>query len=63
MLVGGGYASGRAPQGNSPFFYMSVLWDVSDNKTSPYKDAYGRSIPIIRAGFNIPLFQGGGRGF
>lgn len=63
LLVGGGYASGRSPQGNSPFFYMSVLWDISDNKSSPYKDAYGRSIPIIRAGFNIPLFQGGGRGF
>lgn len=61
LLVGGGYSSGRNPHGNSPFFYMSVLWDVSDNKTSPYKDSYGRSIPIIRAGFNIPLFQGGNR--
>lgn len=63
LLVGGGYASGRMGTGNSPFFYMSVLWDISDNKSSPYKDSYGRSIPIIRAGINVPLFQGGGHGF
>lgn len=62
VLVGAGYATGRAKQGNSPFFYFSLMWDVSGNTNSPYTDAYGRSIPIIRAGFNIPLFQGGGGG-
>lgn len=64
VLVGAGYCSGRDGRANTPFFYMSVLWDVSGNKTSPYTDAYGRSIPVIRAGFNIPLFQGrGGMGY
>lgn len=60
VLVGGGYATGRDANSNSPFFYMSVLWDVSGNKQSPYTDAFGRSIPIFRAGFNIPIFQGRG---
>jgi hypothetical protein len=60
VLVGAGYASGRAKEGNSPFFYMSLMWDVSGNENSPYTDQFGRSVPIIRAGFNIPLFQGGG---
>lgn len=57
VLVGGGYTSGRTPDGRSPFFYMSVLFDVSGNKNSPYTDGNGRVIPVIRAGFNIPLFQ------
>jgi hypothetical protein len=57
LLVGGGYTSGRSPDGRSPFFYMSLLFDVSGNTNSPYTDGAGRTIPIIRAGFNIPLFQ------
>ena len=61
VLVGGGYCSGRARDFNSAFFYMSVLWDVSGNSNSPYTDAYGRSVPVIRAGFSIPLFQGKSR--
>ncbi len=61
VLVGGGYCSGRARDFNSAFFYMSVLWDVSGNSNSPYTDGYGRSVPVIRAGFTIPLFQGKGR--
>lgn len=60
LLIGAGYTQGRAREGNSPFFYVSVLWDVSGNDNSPYTDAYGRSVPIIRAGFNVPLFQGRG---
>jgi len=58
MLVGAGYTQGRDKYGNSGFFYLSVLWDVSGSSNSPYTDAYGRSVPIIRAGFNVPLFQG-----
>jgi len=57
VLIGGGYTSGRSPDGRSPFFYLSVLFDVSGNKNSPYTDGNGRTIPVIRAGFNIPLFQ------
>ena len=60
FLVGGGYTSGRFGRGGGPFYYLAVLFDVSGNKNSPYTDAYGRTIPIIRGGIQIPLFQGGG---
>lgn len=61
LLVGGGYTTGRYGRGGGPFYYLSVLFDVSENLYSPYTDAYGRSIPIIRGGIQIPLFQGGGK--
>ncbi len=62
LLIGGGYTTGRFGKGGGPFYYLSVLFDVSGDENSPYTDAYGRSIPIIRAGLQIPLFQGqGGR--
>lgn len=57
VLVGGGYTTGRRDGGNT-FYYFSVLWDVSKVAESPYIDAAGRSIPIIKAGINIGLFQG-----
>ncbi|MEK7225897.1 MAG: hypothetical protein AAB221_09470 [Bacteroidota bacterium] len=60
FLVGGGYTTGRYGRGGGPFYYLAVLFDVSGNKNSPYTDAYGRTIPIIRGGIQIPLFQGGG---
>jgi hypothetical protein len=63
VLVGGGICSGREGVG-SPYFYFSVLWDVSGNLNSPYVDGLGRSVPILKAGIQIPLFQGdGGGGF
>jgi len=58
LLVGGGYTTGRDREGNNPFFYLAVLWDVSGNKNSPYTDGYGRTIPIIRTGVQVPLFRG-----
>lgn len=58
FLIGGGYTTGRQGQGGSPFFYLAVLFDVSGNLNSPYTDAYGRTIPIIRGGIQVPLFQG-----
>lgn len=61
FLVGGGYTSGRQGRGGEPFFYLAVLFDVSDNVNSPYTDAYGRTIPIVRGGIQVPLFQGGGK--
>jgi hypothetical protein len=61
FLVGGGYTTGRYGRGGDPFFYVAVLFDLSNNINSPYTDGYGRSIPIIRGGIQIPLFQGGGR--
>lgn len=60
FLVGGGYAGGRNRDSRS-FYYISVLWDVAKKSNSPYVDNQGRGVPIIRAGYNIALFQGGGR--
>jgi hypothetical protein len=58
ILVGGGYTTGRDPDNKSPYGYLAVLFDVSKDANSPYTDNTGRAIPIIRAGFHIPLFQG-----
>ena len=56
LLLGGGYAGGRE-KGNNTYYYFSVSWDVLGDKNSPYIDGLGRSNPIIRAGYNIGLFQ------
>lgn len=58
FLVGAGYSTSRDPQENSFYGYFSVLWDLKEELYSPYTDSRGRAIPIIRAGFNVPLFQG-----
>jgi len=60
VLVGGGYTTGRFPRSGNSFFYVAILVDVAGTSNSPYTDAYGRKIPIIRAGIQIPLFSGGG---
>ena len=57
FLVGAGYAGGRG-DGNNSFYFFSVSWDILKNNNSPYVDGLGRSIPIMRAGYNIALFQG-----
>ena len=61
FLVGGGYTTGRMGRGGGPHYYLALLFDISNNPGSPYTDAYGRTIPIIRGGVQIPLFQGGGK--
>lgn len=58
FLVGGGYTTGRYGMGGAPFFYLAVLFDIAGDVNSPYTDAYGRTIPIIRGGLQVPLFQG-----
>jgi hypothetical protein len=58
ILVGGGYSTGRDPRGKSVYGYFAVLFDVGNDPLSPYKDSYNRAIPIFRAGFHVPLFQG-----
>jgi len=58
FLVGGGYTTGRMKDDKGIFFYLSVLFDISNNIYSPYTDSYGRTIPIFRGGIQIPLFQG-----
>ncbi len=57
LLLGGGYTSGRR-DGNNTFYYVSISWDVAKVAESPYVDGLGRSYPVIRAGYNIGLFQG-----
>jgi len=57
LLLGGGYAGGRE-RGNNTYYFFSISWDVLGDKNSPYIDGPGRSSPIIRAGYNIGLFQG-----
>ena len=60
LLLGGGYAGGRE-NGSNTYYYFSVSWDILGDKNSPYIDGLGRSNPIIRAGYNIGLFQGENR--
>ncbi len=57
-LIGGGYTTGRQGRRGAPFYYLSVMFDIAEDLNSPYTDAYGRSIPIVRGGIQIPLFQG-----
>ena len=51
-LVGIGY--GRRIVGESSFF-TSIMIDLGNDKNTPYKDAYGNVIPIIRSGFTVYL--------
>ena len=62
ILLGAGIASGRE-KGNNSYYYFSVMFDALQLPNSPYIDSYGRLIPVIRAGFNIALFQGKNRNF
>ncbi len=57
FLVGAGYSQGRFPGLNNTFFYFSVLWDISDNETSPYTNNLGNPVPIFRAGLNVFPFN------
>ncbi len=58
LLIGAGYSSQRMGR-NSPYYYFSVSVDVLQNPNSPYTDQYNNLLPVVNAGFNIPLFQGG----
>jgi hypothetical protein len=70
LLLGAGYAQGRV-EGSNTFYYISILFDVLKNINSPYVNVvYNPNnpaqqrvtmTPIIRAGFNIGLFQGRNR--
>ena len=57
LLVGAGYTNGRNFR-NSPYYYFSVSVDLINNKNSPYTDRFNNLLPVVVAGFNIPLFQG-----
>lgn len=57
FLVGGGYTTGRDPNNKSMYGYLAVLFDVGNDLNSPYKNG-NRTVPIIRAGINVPLSFG-----
>jgi hypothetical protein len=57
LLLGIGYSGGRSLS-NKSYFYLSLMFDVLQLPGSPYVDYYGQAIPIIKAGYNISLFQG-----
>ncbi|HEX8334166.1 MAG TPA: hypothetical protein VF622_16210 [Segetibacter sp.] len=52
LLVGVGY--GRRAIGASNFF-TAIMIDLGNNRSSPYIDADGAKLPIIRSGFNVYL--------
>jgi len=56
LLLGLGYAGGRY-RGSNTYYFLSVSWDVLGDANSPYIDGLKRSFPVIRAGYNIGLFQ------
>jgi len=61
LLLGAGYCNGREGSG-SMFYYLSLLFDVAKNRNSPYVEQTQSGkinvLPIIRAGIQVPLFQG-----
>lgn len=61
FLVGGGYCNGREGT-RSLFYYVSILADIARNRNSPYVETLSNGkvniLPIIRAGLQVPLFQG-----
>lgn len=57
FLVGGGYTTGRDPDSKSMYGYLAILFDISNDLNSPYKNG-NRTVPIIRAGINVPLSFG-----
>jgi hypothetical protein len=75
LLLGIGYTSGREGR-NAPYYFFSISIDVLSNPNSPYRDVVFQQdannpngyrivindpYPVVKAGFNIPLFQGSRR--
>ncbi|MBS1664296.1 MAG: hypothetical protein JST68_24840 [Bacteroidetes bacterium] len=50
VLVGLGYGQRVVGQSN---FYIALMFDVAQNKNSPYNDVNGHPLPVIRAGFDV----------
>jgi len=57
LLIGAGIASGKNYPEKKSYYYFSVLWDVLKSTNSPYLDNTHTPVPIIRAGYNISLFN------
>ena len=56
FLVGAGY--GTRMIGNSQF-YTSIMIDAMNDPNSPYRDGYGRVLPVFRTGFSFYLGRKG----
>ena len=52
LLLGLGY--GRRVVGESSFF-VELMFDAVSNSNSPYNDALGHPLPVLRAGFDFYL--------
>jgi len=52
MLVGVGYGTRNIGQGQ---FYTSIMIDAMKDFNSPYRDQYGRVLPVFRTGFSFYL--------
>lgn len=61
LLLGVGYANGREGVGDF-FYYVSLSVDVLKNRYSPYVEQALNGkvniLPILKAGIQVPLFQG-----
>ncbi len=61
LLMGFGISNGKNFPSQKSYYYFSILWDkgkTTNLQYTPYKDNLQRAVPIIRAGYNIALFQG-----
>lgn len=56
ILVGAGY--GNRMIGESQF-YTSIMIDALNDPNSPYRDQFGRVLPVFRTGFIFYLGRGG----
>jgi hypothetical protein len=52
ILVGAGYGSRMIGQSQ---FYTSIMIDALNDENSPYRDSFGRVLPVFRTGFIIYL--------
>jgi hypothetical protein len=50
VLGGIGYGSHNIGQSS---FYIALMFDLLRNTASPYNDAYGHPLPVLRAGFDV----------
>lgn len=58
LLVGLGYGSRVIGQSQ---FYTSIMIDALSDINSPYRDQFGRVLPVFRTGFLFYLGRGGGK--
>lgn len=55
ILVGAGYGTRMIGQSQ---FYTSIMIDALNDVNSPYRDSFGRVLPVFRTGFIIYLGRG-----